>query len=191
MSQAERDTTFYIWEMQWHVRVPYLQTTDESYIKHFGMHTTGNAEIDKELSNQLIDTMIPISKMVDYHRRGIPIRIVKYDDVKKIYDYIEKHLSLWADNLKHGLNIGNAPIEDLIAMNDFANSIYPMARPYYTENTIGSSFMRAVDSLGYNSLHDRFKTKEEKQEEANKPVVNRNDYSSVFKNVKTGATRWT
>lgn len=187
-----RDTTFYLWEVQWRCRVPELETTDVEYIRFFGTPSSTDNSIDKELARQWIDTMLTIAKMVDYHRRGIPVRVVKFEDTKKIYDHIENHLRAWLVNLKGSLNIGNVPVEDLIAMNDFANAVYPLARSQYKEeDSIQSSFMRAIEGLGIGSLNARlFKNSTQPEQQKGLPVQ-REDLAKVFKNANNGLNRWT
>ena len=116
----QKPTSYYIWEPLFRCRVPQLQTTSKEYLRHFGMPTTGNDAYDKDLANQLIDTAIPIAKMVEYFTKGIPVYIVKQADVKTIYEYIENHLLAWKRQLEQGVNIGGAPVDDLIAMDAFA-----------------------------------------------------------------------
>lgn len=187
----EHDTTFYIWDVQWRCKVPQLQTTDVEYIRFFGTPTTFNSGIDKEMAKQWIDTMLPIAKMVEYHRKGIPFRIYYYDDVKLIYDFIEKHLQAWANNLKNGLNIGDAPIDDLVAMNEFANTVYPLARPYFSDTNMSSSFMRAVSQLGFKDFNRRMKIVESADaDESNNENVQRKDLGNVFKDASIRIGRW-
>ena len=187
VAPVERDTTFYLWDVQWRCRVPQLQTTDEDYIRHFGTPTTFNAAFDRELSQQWIDTMLSIAKMVEYHQRGIPVKVVKFEDMKAIYDHIENHLRAWINNVQNNLNIGDVPIDDLIAMNEFANTIYPIARSLHTEDTsINSSFMRAIDKLGFTGFNERFF----KKDEVKAPERKREDLGDVFKNVRSGFNRW-
>lgn len=183
---TERDTTFYIWDVQWRVRAPQLQTTDEAYIRHFGMPSSTNPDIDRELARQWIDTMITIAQMVDYHRRGIQFKIVYEADIVRIYDHIERHLNLWEENIKNNLNIGDVPIDDLIAMNEFANTMFPIARPQLKTQAPSSSFMRTIARMGF-SKNPFIAEKEE--EEDNKPL-RRRDMADVFKNVTQGAGRW-
>lgn len=185
-----QDTTSAIWDLQWHCKVPQLQTTSEEYIRFFGTPTTFNNDIDRELAKQWIDTMLNIAKMVDLFRDGVPIRIVKYDDTKKIYDHIESHLQAWVYNLEHNLNIGDAPIDDLIAMNEFANNIHPIARSLYSGEIPGSSFMRAIEKLGFNVISDKMHgTITNTDEDTN--LSKRKDLGDVFKNIRKGKGPWT
>lgn len=138
------DTSYYIWEPLFRVRVPQLQTTSPEYIRHFGTPTTGDAAIDRDLANQLIDTAIPIAKMVEYYKKGIPVYIAKTSDTKIIYEYIENHLLAWKRRLEVGVNIANAPIDDLILLDKFANSVYEHAKYHFAPDVVESIFLRSM-----------------------------------------------
>lgn len=157
-SKAAHDPVF-IFEYLYKVRIPNLQSMSPDYIKHFGMPTSGDAGIDAALANQLITTMLPISKMVDYHREGVAVYVVRQVDVKEIYDHISRHLHAWREQLEHGLNIGSAPIDDLIAMDEFANSVYDHAKYQFTRDTVDSLLLRQMSSTVRLNRDNFFKTK--------------------------------
>lgn len=187
----DKDTTYYLWEILFRCKVPQLATTSETYYRIFGSPTTGDAAIDRELQNQWIDTMIPIVKMVEYFNQGITIRVVNYADTKIIYDYIQRHLELWLDNVQHGLNIGNAPVEDLIAMDKFASTVFNHAKHQYEKVDVKSSFMRALDGLGFRSPDQILPPKHlpaytpTQQEE-----IRRESLANAFKDTRLGGPRW-
>ena len=146
---VNHDTTVEIWEHLYMVRVPSLDATSVQFIKAHGTYITGNKEIDNAAANDWITTYMPIAKMVELYKEGVTIAVVKYDDTKKIYEAIERHLTAWLQQLNHGLNIGNAPIEDLLEMDKFANTVYAHARHIITEE--------AVKDLFHMSIHKKFK----------------------------------
>jgi hypothetical protein len=184
----EKDTAYYIWELLFRCRVPQLQSTSVTYLKHFGTHTTGIEEIDRDLSNQLIDTAIPIVRMVEYYQKGVPVYIVKQEDVKTIYEYIENHIQAWKSRLEAGVNIGGAPIDDLVAMDEFAHNIYEHAKYHFTRETANSLMIRHMSKIaGFNS-NNILKNPEEEKEENKYP--NRLSMSDLFKERKLGMRRW-
>lgn len=155
---AERkDTTEYIWDYTWLVSIPQLETTSDSYINHFGMPSSGNSAIDKELARQWIKTYRSINEMVEYHRAGIPFKILNMADVQQIYNYVEEHLQGWLYNMKNSLNIGDVPIDDLMALNDFANSLFKYTSYGYKESETNTTFQRAISDMGFANLHARFR----------------------------------
>lgn len=141
------DTTSLLWDHYYQVKVPFLQTTSEAYLRTFGMPTTGNRNVDSEVANSWITTMMPISKMVDHYKDGVQVRVCKESDTKQIYDSVSRHLEAWKTNLQHGINIGDAPIEDLIAMDEFANEVYAYAKYHFTKETAMSIMARNMSGV--------------------------------------------
>lgn len=132
------DTTEKIWEYYYLVRVPELAATSVDYLKTYGTYITGDKGIDQALSNQWMTRQMTINNMIDLYRDGVQIKIVKESDVKEIYETIALHLEGWRSQLERGINIGDAPIEDLIAMDDFASAVYEFARHHLTRDTVNS-----------------------------------------------------
>ncbi len=191
--QEDKPSSYYIFEILFRVRVPQLQTTSATYLKIFGAPTTGHNGYDRDLMNQLIDTAIPISKMVEYFGKGIPVRIVRQDDTKLIYDYIEKHLLAWRRQLEHGLNIGNAPVDDLILMDQFANSVYEHAKYNFTKEIADSLFVRQLSGISgginrNNFLSPLVNPNEEPNKEEELP--SRQGMSEIFKESRAGIRKW-
>jgi len=134
------DTTKEIWEKLYMVRLPSLDATSMSFLKHHGTYVTGIKEIDNANVNNWITTYITIDKMVEFYKQGVTVSVIRPSDTQLIYEAIEKHLVGWRTMLEKGINIGNAPIEDLIEMDKFANAVYEHARYHIPEELIESLF---------------------------------------------------
>jgi hypothetical protein len=132
------DTTEFIWNHYFLVRVPQLQTMSESYLRIVGHPITGDPGIDREVMNQWLTTWMTINSMVDYYKDGVQIRVVTEADTKLIYEAVEQHLEKWAAYLRRGVNTGAAPIEDLIAMDRFAHEVYGFAKWHFTPEILGN-----------------------------------------------------
>ena len=141
------DTTTLLWDYYFHVKLPYLQTMSEDYMRVHGMPCSGSREVDQEVANSWFDTMISIAAMVDHFKNGVNVRVVKQSDTKLIYDYISRHLESWKTHLQYGINLGDAPIEDLIAMDQFANAVYEYAKYHFTQETLTSIFGRDMSNV--------------------------------------------
>ena len=151
MTRPVLDTTTYIWDYYFAARVPQLESASLDYMRMYGTYTTMDRDIDQALSTQWLTTMMNINQMVDYFKDGVQIRIVKEADVKTIYEYISAHLEAWRERLTRGINIGDAPIEDLIAMDEFANVVYIHAKHQFTRDMVDSLFANALGStMGLN-----------------------------------------
>ncbi len=142
-----KDTTKLIWEYYFKVRFSMLEARSIDHIKLLGVNISGNKDVDNDAYNELTVTYMTIDKMVDYFKQGVTIRVVNYDDTKTIYEYITLHLSAWKQQLYHGVNIGNAPVEDLLAMDYFASAIYEHAKYTLVESLPDSIAIRYASSL--------------------------------------------
>ena len=140
------DSAFYIFDYLFECRIPNLESTSVDYIRHFGTPTTGDQRIDNELANELITTFLPIATMVEHYKNGVRVYIPRYEDLTFMYDCVSNHLNAWKTRMEHAINIGEAPIEDLIDLDQFANALYDKAKYQLTPDIIDSLFMRHISS---------------------------------------------
>ena len=147
MEQKSTDTTARLWDYLYKVRIPYMQSRTIQDIRDHGTVISGVASYDADINNQMLTTMIPISTMVDYFKEGVPIRVVDASDCKRIYEDISQHIYAWKSRLERGINIGDAPIEDLINLDRFANTVYEHAKYQFTRETANSIFAQHLGSI--------------------------------------------
>lgn len=140
------DTATYIFHHLFLCRIPYLASMSVEYMKQFGIPSSGDKETDLIMSKQDITTMLPISEMVKYHADGVAIAIVNRSDIKDIYQLISNHLSKWEKHIRVSINLGNAPLEDLALLDDFANTVYGEAKYEFTTEVAPSMFMQHMSS---------------------------------------------
>ncbi len=123
-NQGLKETTRLIFDDPYMVRVPILATRSELDIKLFGFVYTGNPDIDKGHVDEWVTVMWTINHMIEKYKKGFPIKIVKRDDVKKIYEAITRHLNEWKTFRENSINIIKVPYEDLLELDNFAQLIY-------------------------------------------------------------------
>lgn len=143
----QQNTVWKIWNLRYHCRIPYIHTMSVDYLRHFGMPSVGIPEYDKEIANELIDTMLTIDKMVEYFKKGVTIRVVNKAKTKEIYEIIREHLVLWHDRMRYSLNNSGAPIDDLIDLDNLANALYPHAKKFFTKEITDSLLVRNMQSV--------------------------------------------
>lgn len=154
-----RPTTFYIFEYVFNVRYPELQSRSVDHIKHFGTPSTGNKDIDRNINSQLVNSWITIAKMVEYHEANCPLIFPNQEDIKMIYECISNHLYLWKKELENGINLGDAPILDLIALDKFANGVYAHAKYQFTPQIAESLLVQHMNGISRVNKRNFFKTK--------------------------------
>lgn len=146
ISIPEVDTTVGLWDRRFECRIKQLATTSDTYLRLFGTHTHGDKAIDREMANQLITTFLPIVDMAEYYKNNVTIHIAKRSDLPVIYDLVEAHLNAWKYHLGRGLNTRKAPIEDLMLLDKFANSIFGHTK-YEMKDGDESSFIKYLRSV--------------------------------------------
>lgn len=191
------DTTVLIWDHLFLCKIPQLDSTSVQFMRTVGHYITGDPGIDKELSNQWITTMLNIDRMVEFYREGVAIRVVNYSDTKLIYENISEHLSVWRQRLTYGLNIGNAPIEDLILMDEFANLVYDHAKFQFTREMAESILGKHLDGVTRLNTNNFFTKKPSASEDSKGLTANpipdvpeREAHSSFLKERIYGLRNW-
>ncbi|MDD2879680.1 MAG: hypothetical protein PHQ58_04520 [Rhodoferax sp.] len=137
-----------IWEALFMASVPFKDTMSDDYVRLFGMPTVGDPVIDRDMHNQPIYTYMTINKMVEYFRAGINVKVQKHSDTKRIYDIISRYINCWKEQLEHGINIGGAPIDDLILLDRFASVVFEHAVQHLTMEYLNSDAIRDLTGNG-------------------------------------------
>ena len=131
-----------IWEWLYMCTVPVLQSRSIEDIRANGFIMSGDKQLDKELMNDRLRRYMTINHMVEFFEKGVTIGVVHYNDTKEIYETVQSYLAVWYDRLKHGVNIREAPISDLLTLDKFATAVYPHAKPFFTPEILQSDFAR-------------------------------------------------
>jgi glutamate synthase domain-containing protein 2 len=139
--------------------MPYQQTRAIEDIKAHGTNICGVKEIDKSAGTELYNTMLTPAQMAEYYREGVPIRVIKYADIEEIYEAISQHIHAWKNRLEKGINIGGAPIDDLILLDRFANTIYDKAKYQFTPEIADSLVGKSMSDLQRVNVHNFFDAK--------------------------------
>lgn len=171
--ENERDTSYYIFNEKYRCTVPHIDMRSADHIKLFGMPSCGIKEIDRETANERIETYISINQMIEYFKRGALVGVRKVEDTKRIYERISDHLNAWKRQLHNGLNNGDAPIDDLILMDKFANAVYAHAQYQFTEEIVESLLLQQMGGIMPFNRHNLINTMQErrrKKEGRDKPV---------------------
>lgn len=141
------DTTVKIFDYLYRVRINYMATRSIEDIRRNGTTVSGIASYDADIKNQMINMQLSIGQMVDYYAEGVPLYVCDPKDTKEIYESISEHIYAWKSRLERGVNIGDAPIEDLINMDKFANSVYAHAKYLICDNTENSIFAQYLSKI--------------------------------------------
>lgn len=148
-----------IWERLYMVGIRMKDTYSDEELRHFGLPTTGDARLDQQVHNDLIDRYVTINQMTEWFKNGIPFWVKNHKDTKEIYEVISGYLQCWKEYLDDGINIGGAPIEDLIDLDRLASKVYDHAVEHFTEEYIESKLLRYMNKFNFG--RDAFSRKTE------------------------------
>lgn len=137
-----------IFERKYEIRIKVIDNLSVEEISHYGRYTTGDKAYDNALLEELITRWMSINEMLEYYKRGKPFRVVNIRDTEEIYATVHQYLLCWENRLKNSVNIGNAPIEDLIDLDSFAGKIHGYACETMKVQRTQSSLMNYFNSVG-------------------------------------------
>lgn len=147
---------------------------------------SGDRGIDKAQQNALAPCYISINDMVEFYKDGVQFQISGPEDALKILKAVMDHTGTWREATQTTLNLYDAPMDDLIAMEEFAASIYDIAKYKIHEGsqeqamlnrasantfTRGSGLARNVTINGQAPKVNRTKTTSEVEQLAYEPDV--------------------
>lgn len=124
--------------------VPAFQSRTVEDIRLRGVTMTGIRDLDEAMKNDWLKRYATINDMIEFFKRGVPVRILVPAEVKDIYDTIQTHLTQWLEAMRTGLNINDPPLDDLMAMDRFAAKLYVHAAPMFTEEALKSALAESL-----------------------------------------------
>lgn len=140
-------TTTLIFDRLYMVRIPEYAARSVEYMRIYGTYVTGIPEIDRAAPNNWLTTYLSIAKMAEHYKEGVTVAIVKYDDLKTIYDSITQHLSAWKHHIQTTINLTPPPIEDLIVLDEFAATVFQFAKNTMSNEAIQSLFAQSLEEM--------------------------------------------
>lgn len=120
-----------IFEKTYSVIIRTADTVSIEEQRAIGKLRTGDKRIDEALEKEMSTISMTINDMVEYYKEGISFYLANEEDAKAIYEAVQAHTSEWRSALRFAYNMGDAPIEDLIMMENFTSSIYQLAKFSY------------------------------------------------------------
>ena len=148
-----RDTTVALWDYVYKVSLPMLASRHVEDIKESGVHLSGDPDMDADIRSRQYLCYINIDKMLEFYREGVPIRVIDVKDTREIYDSISKHIYAWMEQVKHGVNVGGTPIDDLVLLDKFAGTVYQHAKHLFERDDYATLLSR---HFGMGSLKAAF-----------------------------------
>lgn len=141
------DTREGIFKKTFHCRLPYIETISVEEIRTHGMPSTGDRDMDHAIAHEIVDRYLTINEMVGLMRRGVQIRVAKYADTKRIYEYIQAHLLAWREEIIEAHRPDYAPLEDLIDLDKLAGIVYDKAKYVFGATSVDDFYDRGFGEI--------------------------------------------
>lgn len=190
----KRDTRYNIWYKRYMCRLNFLESRTMEQLQEYGMPTVFDPECDQIINNQMVIRMLTINDMVEYYKRNVNIYVVKYNDTKLIYEDIMAHLRAWKQYMDTSLmSQGDAPIEDLIILDKFANIVYKHAGYLFTNDYLETDIVKQLRGLMPVRVCNSEEAAETKEHPPHSFLFGGNAASNTvaaFLNKPLGLTRW-
>lgn len=184
-------TTRLIFDDLYMIRVPVFATRSELELQLFGVVRTGNPYVDQGHLDEIVTVMWSIERMVEAAKKGVPIRVLKFNDAKTMFENITRHLRAWKNYKEYGININKIPYDDLIALDEFAGRLYENVKYDYAEapkpETTLDRYLKELNFMNGLSLKNILEGPEKPKgpknwkDEDTEKLPKRNEFGDYFK----------
>ncbi len=190
----DRGPRYPIFNVDYLCRVPAMAARSPEEIEMFGTPASSDEQADATMLNERILTYLTIGQMVEYFAKGIDVGLVTFGDSKKIYHAITGYLTTWKEIMDRSMMTRGVPIDDLILLDEFANSVYEHAKYQIKGDAFLDNFLSRVSMrVTRDSILGNPDAKRLKEEGKNPDIPERDSMASVFAAHKFsmgGQRRW-
>lgn len=123
-SRAPKDTRPDIFDRLFLFRTSYKASRSVESIRNYGMPTTGDPDIDRDMHHQAMDLWITINDVVELMRQNLPVSVVHRRDTVDIYKAVMNHLRAWEYDQAHEYVPAKPPTEDLALLVRLADELF-------------------------------------------------------------------
>ncbi len=148
-------------------RVDPMALLDMEEVKRRGVNTSGIARHDRQVSRMLVTRSLKVERAAEIKANRFRIGLVMPEISVRIYEGLQSHLEHWVNHLNRStFNDNNHPIEDLVILEHFCDSIFFTARQYFKPTSKnGRLFGTKIDlsKTGVSAVRQMFRKKEEEE----------------------------
>lgn len=132
------------------VEVPSIALKSIAEIRERGIYAIGNDEHDHtKYAHAPVETSLTLNQCFELWRAGHRVTVLKISEMLDMFNIITLHLQHWISYLNRGIQISDAPFEELLSLDQFADKIYPHAQEARAKHNI-HYFKSTMSGLGFN-----------------------------------------
>jgi hypothetical protein len=137
-----------VFHYKFNYSIPGIHFYSQAYLDTVGIVSTGDKVADKEIMKRPINTRGTIIEIARKFSEDIPVTITNPRDAVEMYEIARDHLHNWKRALAQESNLPDAPMDDLRALDEFATSIFEIARRFKPEVREKESISKRLRALG-------------------------------------------
>lgn len=132
------------------VDVPSIALRSYSELRERGVYAIDDDEDENLRFHEApVETSLTVNRIFEIWQSGYAVNVLKMEDTVIIFNAITLHLQQWVGYLNQGIQIGDAPFEDLVALDAFADKVYIYARHERAKKNIPYFANAISNSLGF------------------------------------------
>jgi hypothetical protein len=148
---SEHSAAYKIFHYKYNFSIPGIHFYTQEYLDFVGLTSTGDKAMDKEIMNNHIPTRGTIMEIAQHFSDDHPVKLENTRDAVTMYETVRDHLSEWRQALGQESNVSDAPVEQLRILDEFATSIFEIARRFKPEVIRRNSISTRLQSIGSNN----------------------------------------
>jgi len=174
----EQTAAYRIFHWYYLAFIPQYALYSADYLKNFGVPTTQNREIDRELAKALTKVQLTISEMAEHLDNGVNIQLEDPQKSVEIYKTVREHLIDWDHLVRDAIGDVDPPMEDLRKLDALAAELYKIAKGYMQIAPSDTKLFQTIDKLESRRAMSRHPVPEQNA----KPLLPAN-YQSITDNI--------
>lgn len=188
MSTETHTAAFKIFHYYYKCYVPQHALYNKDYLTTFGIPTTGNREIDRQLATATTLAQYTIAEMAELLGRGINITLEEPVKSVEIYLTLREHLKDWERTVQTAFGDSDPPMDDLRLLDNLAGEVYKIARGYLQNGKSDSRLLggiAALESRRAMSRRSQAQIQQRQLEPEHKPIT-----ENIAKEAFARSKRW-
>lgn len=148
MRIPEHTAAYKLTHYKFSFHIPALHFYSAEYQKEFGITSSGDRGIDRQMMNSPVGTRDTILNMARMYDEGVEIRLDDPKDSVRIYEVLSEHLKNWNEAARTEHHLNDIPMDELRMLDEFAQSIQLIARRYQPDVGTQSKFYQRTRNMG-------------------------------------------
>jgi len=190
MSETKHSAAYRIFHYYYKCWMPQHHLYDRAFMDTFGIPTTGDREVDRELAGSETLCQLNIADMAEHLSNGANLTLETPKDSVAIYQTVREHLMDWKRIVEDPINTSEPPVDDLRKLDELAGEIYKVAKGYMEKDDGGSRLFRHLNAMESRRGISRHAPQSEEKKESRMPSEHKPVSDFIAKTAFTKTHRW-